>query len=1009
MKKLFIVLYVLVMSGLLVGLSYPQDQSSYTLNPEKVGDLDLTEHFSRIRSVCLDRHYAWIFGEQELEDKKRENRVGLVDIGKASEPKLLKVIPVESNYYSNCIYKNFMYCMTILKDENTKLEIFDISDPLEFKHVKTIDIFDGMHGRVGISGNKLLVTASTFSVLNLAKIYMLNLDNPSEPRLLTDVVIDGENEKEYSSLPAIIMGIHSREKYFYLQASDQVITLAIDGDRLILVSLFDSTFNIVRDISVIPEMMERDSLYLVVAGETDDLLKYPWELNPDLRNRDTQSGLIMASQSIYPGQAFATQMGYSSKVRIPIYSVHMIESDNTLVYVFGADKSPDSEKSWEYPWLIYVVDFNQINMPKIVGTYAMTAPVNDVAKQDEYAYVADRKQHLQVIKLPITKNEFEFVASKTPEGPPGYWDPRYTATINPKGIDEFLRIQINKPDGELKPDDFKDLKTLNLAWDQLTDIDGIQMCTNLEELDLGYNQLKDLSPLSGLTKLTTLNLTNNDGINLDSLESLSNLKSLTLDSCDLTDISPLAKMTNLEQLSLSSGKDLDLTPLKSISGLKSLTLRNGEVHDLSLISELKNLENLDLNGNKIRDISLLSGLKKLETLDLSSTFVQDFTAISSLANLKTLRLSNMDISDISFLANNKKLETLYLNDDKISDLSPLSGLVNLEKLILGGNQITDISPLAGLVNLKELSLGMNNIENIQPLGNLINLDKQLDLIENKISDISSLSKLTKLETIYLNQNQVSDITVIGKMTGLKKLFIEDNKVTDISPLVALKNLRFAVLKKNEVVDINPVIQMPSLASIDLSDNRITDLAPLLKYKSDDECIVVFVAGNPLNEDSIAKHIPALKKSKVILGPDSNGNTCARQLMSLVETSNGVKMKTLKGEYGNLDEIKKFNMAPPNLTFENFIPEHNVVVFKTTPPGKKADGTPIESTVKIIAVPKPGKEHSIYGITGDMVVMEWIGDYIPDDFSTVSMDDEKLWRYFPAEFYSGSRDACAGGT
>ena len=62
----------------------------------------------------------------------------------------------------------------------------------------------------------------------------------------------------------------------------------------------------------------------------------------------------------------------------------------------------------------------------------------------------------------------------------------------------------------------------------------------------------------------------------------------------------------------------------------------------------------------------------------------------------------------------------------------LSGFKNLSELYLLNNQISDISSLAGLTNLTVINLKNNNIRDIKPLANLKKLT-YLDLSDNQIS------------------------------------------------------------------------------------------------------------------------------------------------------------------------------------------------------------------------------------------------------------------------------------
>ena len=56
---------------------------------------------------------------------------------------------------------------------------------------------------------------------------------------------------------------------------------------------------------------------------------------------------------------------------------------------------------------------------------------------------------------------------------------------------------------------------------------------------------------------------------------------------------------------------------------------------------------------------------------------------------------------------------------------------------------------------------------------------QITLSNNKIQDITPLSKLTQLTELRLDQNQIQDITPLSKLTQLKKLNLKANPIQNM--------------------------------------------------------------------------------------------------------------------------------------------------------------------------------------------------------------------------------------
>ena len=153
----------------------------------------------------------------------------------------------------------------------------------------------------------------------------------------------------------------------------------------------------------------------------------------------------------------------------------------------------------------------------------------------------------------------------------------------------------------------------------------------------------------------------------------------------------------------------------------------------------------------------------------------------------------------------------------IRDLTGLEYAVNLDELSLGGNPISDLSPLAGLVRLNQLSLEHNRVSDLSPLSGLLNL-RGLYLENNLISDLSPLAGLVRLENLRLDWNAITDVSALTGLISLRDLQLDNNFISDLSPLLANSGLGAG------------------------------------------DKIVLF--DNPLSDDSLNKHIPALRRKGV---------------------------------------------------------------------------------------------------------------------------------------------------
>ena len=142
-----------------------------------------------------------------------------------------------------------------------------------------------------------------------------------------------------------------------------------------------------------------------------------------------------------------------------------------------------------------------------------------------------------------------------------------------------------------------------------------------------------------------------------------------------------------------------------------------------------------------------------------------------------------------------------------------------------GAMITDVSALSGMTNLTSLYLNHNQISDISALSGLTNLTS-LYLDNNQISDISALSGMTNLIHLYLDDNQISDISALRDLTELEHLSIYNNQISDISVLRGMPKLRDLSAFKNQISDISVLSGLTELEWLSLSGNQINDISVL---------------------------------------------------------------------------------------------------------------------------------------------------------------------------------------
>lgn len=181
----------------------------------------------------------------------------------------------------------------------------------------------------------------------------------------------------------------------------------------------------------------------------------------------------------------------------------------------------------------------------------------------------------------------------------------------------------------------------------------------------------------------------------------------------------------------------------------------------SQISDPENIRNLYVGHNELNEIDF-SNFKNLESLDIGHN----------------------NITDISNLP--KSLKWICIADNPIENYEPLYELVNLEYLWAHQSKI-DVNKCCDMINLIHLLIDdCLNISNID----VVKYFKNLSILELQNNQVENISCLENKKLVFLNvmNNNISSIESLSGMGTLKKLNIKNNPIKDYTSLKTL-NLR----------------------------------------------------------------------------------------------------------------------------------------------------------------------------------------------------------------------------
>ena len=424
------------------------------------------------------------------------------------------------------------------------------------------------------------------------------------------------------------------------------------------------------------------------------------------------------------------------------------------------------------------------------------------------------------------------------------------------------------------------LRHLRLSETGMTDVQALNGLVNLQQLRLAGNRIEDIAPLANMAEMRTLGLAGNG----------------------IADLAPLEGMAAVEWLDLEGNRVTDLTPLSGMAEMRSLDLEGNDVADLAPLRGMAAVERLNLEGNRITDISPLSGMAGMRSLDLEGNNVADLAPLRGMAAVEWLDLEGNRVRDVSPLSGMAEMRSLDLEGNDVADLAPLRGMAAVEWLDLEGNRVTEVSPLSGMTMVRFLDLNNNAIEDIGPLvdraifGGAASSGARLNLDLNPLSDTSAKEHIptlkswgvsvffarrgSKVPAVAIDDPTLRDL--VGEALAGARLHVDDDRsvwpieqlrtlvlhgrgITSIAGLEAAKNLRSLHAASNGVADLSSLADLPELSRLDLRDNRISDVGSLVTNADLAEGDWVALDGNPLSEESLNVHVPALLERGVKVG------------------------------------------------------------------------------------------------------------------------------------------------
>ncbi len=245
----------------------------------------------------------------------------------------------------------------------------------------------------------------------------------------------------------------------------------------------------------------------------------------------------------------------------------------------------------------------------------------------------------------------------------------------------------------------------------------------------------------------------------------------------------------------------------------------------------------------------------------------NYQDLQYLLYLQKLTIHNGQKNQLAVLSDRTGLMELDLTGTPLStdDLKIIGNLPNLTNLVLGKCGITTIASLSGLTKLRVLDLQQNTIMDLSPLSDMTALT-ELYLNNNAISDISVVKAFKELTTLNVSNNNLSTIVPAFMLTKLTHLYAaaqgqdESGGLTSVEGIQSLTELTHLSLATNKLTDISALSACTKLQELDVSANSITSLEAI---KGHNDLMFLYFSRNEV--EVIPQFDPDASKLSVIDG------------------------------------------------------------------------------------------------------------------------------------------------
>ncbi len=336
--------------------------------------------------------------------------------------------------------------------------------------------------------------------------------------------------------------------------------------------------------------------------------------------------------------------------------------------------------------------------------------------------------------------------------------------------------------------DYVEIDVDNPTKEQLHQVAGIL------EIDLSeQDNISNIEPLSQIQNLKKLNLSKTSVESIEPLYELRDLAWLDISQTKVSSLGPLENNHSLQYLNISETDIESIDALEEASSLNKFCMNNTPVNNIDPIMGLTGLRELRADGSKINKSSfenfIISNPRCLCVYQ-SESLKQWWSSLSSTWKDVFMKMQKWDntpnIDELHQLI--KRTELKIENNRNIQGITEIETFVFLKKLNLSGTQVSDVNSLSKLSRIQSIDLSQTPIMNLDVLAELPLLESVI-ISNTQISYLDWVSQLTKLQVLDISGTQIKNLKALSSLYMLETLIAYNTRIANLKPLNEMVSLR----------------------------------------------------------------------------------------------------------------------------------------------------------------------------------------------------------------------------